>query len=31
VALADALIEGGWVELTSDEGMVTKAGVAFFG
>lgn len=30
VALADALIEGGWVELTSDGGMVTKAGVAFF-
>jgi hypothetical protein len=31
VALADALVEGGRVELTSDGGMVTKAGVAFFG
>jgi hypothetical protein len=29
VALADALVEGGRVELTSDGGMVTKAGVAF--
>ena len=31
MALADTLIEGGRVELTSDGGMVTKAGVAFFG
>jgi hypothetical protein len=29
VALANALIEGGRVELTSDGGMVTKAGVVF--
>ena len=31
VALADALVEGGRVELASDGGMVTDAGVAFFG
>ena len=30
VALADALVEGGRVELASDGGMVTDAGVAFF-
>ena len=30
VALADALIEGGHVELATDGGMVTDAGVAFF-
>ena len=31
VALADALVEGGRVELASDGGMVTDAGIAFFG
>jgi hypothetical protein len=31
VALADALVVGGRVELTSDGGIVTRAGVAFFG
>ena len=31
VALANALVEGGRVELASDGGMVTDAGVAFFG
>jgi DNA-binding transcriptional ArsR family regulator len=30
VALADALVEGGQIELASDGGMVTKAGIAFF-
>jgi DNA-binding transcriptional ArsR family regulator len=30
VALADALFEGGQIELASDGGMVTDAGVAFF-
>jgi DNA-binding transcriptional ArsR family regulator len=30
VALADALVEAGQLELTSDGGMVTEAGVAFF-
>jgi DNA-binding transcriptional ArsR family regulator len=30
VALADALVEAGQLELTSDGGMVTDAGVAFF-
>jgi DNA-binding transcriptional ArsR family regulator len=30
VALADALIEGGHIELATDGGMVTDAGVAFF-
>lgn len=31
VALADALVEGGQVELASDGGMVTDAGIRFFG
>jgi hypothetical protein len=31
VALADALVEGGRVELASDGGMVTDAGITFFG
>jgi len=31
VALADALVEGGYLELTTDGGLVTDAGVAFFG
>ena len=31
VALADALVEGGQIELASDGGMVTEAGIAFFG
>jgi DNA-binding transcriptional ArsR family regulator len=31
VALAEALVEGGRVELASDGGMVTDAGIAFFG
>jgi hypothetical protein len=30
VALADALIEGGQIELAGDGGMVTDAGIAFF-
>jgi DNA-binding transcriptional ArsR family regulator len=30
VALADALVEGGQIELAQDGGMVTDAGVAFF-
>ena len=30
VALADALVEGGQIELASDGGMVTDAGIAFF-
>ena len=30
VALADALVEGGQIELVSDGGMVTDAGIAFF-
>jgi len=31
VALADALVERGRIELTSDAGLLTEAGVAFFG
>ncbi|MEQ1717202.1 MAG: hypothetical protein ABL907_14670, partial [Hyphomicrobium sp.] len=31
VALADALVDRGWVELTSDAGILTEAGVTFLG
>jgi len=31
VALADALVEGGYLELASDGGLVTDAGIEFFG